>query len=164
MMTDSPAVFCAVLNTNNRSLCNCDQRRRCPMRYTFPHARTARGKTKHMNNILEEIKAERHLEDKEWAAAAHADAYEPEKWCSLLRRQIRLADRAACSLATDEITGSEEQSLIIGYRERLISIAAVALAATESLDRTMERRRRSSDTEGDLAKRSKGRAKRKLNK
>ena len=117
-----------------------------------------------MNNILEEIKGERLLEDKAWAASAHADVYEPEKWCSLLRQQIRFADRAACSLATDEIDGSEEQSLIIGYRERLISIAAVALAAAESLDRTMEKRRRSSDIDGDLAKRSAGRAKRRLRK
>jgi len=117
-----------------------------------------------MNDILEEIKTERLLEDKEWADSAHADVYEPDKWCSLLRHQIRLADRAACSLATDEITGGEEQSLIIGYRERLISIAAVALAATESLDRAMKKRRRSSDNEGDLAKRSEGRAKRRLKK
>jgi hypothetical protein len=117
-----------------------------------------------MNNILEEIKAERMLEDREWAASAHADVYEPEKWCSLLRHQIRLADRAACSLATDEITGGEEQSLISGYRERLISIGAVALAATESLDRTMEKRRQSSDKKGELAKRSEGRAKRRLKK
>jgi len=117
-----------------------------------------------MNNILEEIKAERLLEDKEWADSAHADVYEPDKWCGLLRHQIRLADRAACSLATDEITGGEEQSLIIGYRERLISIAAVALAATESLDRAMKKRRRSSDKEGDLAKRSEGRVKRRLKK
>ena len=117
-----------------------------------------------MNNILEEIKAERLLEDKEWAASERADVYEPEKWCSLLRQQIRLADRAACSLATDEINSREEKSLIIGYRERLISIAAVALAATESLDRAMEKRRRSPDKEGDLAKRSEGRAKRRLKK
>jgi hypothetical protein len=119
-------------------------------------------KTKNMNDILEEIKAERLLEDKEWAGSAKSEVYEPEKWCSLLRHQTRLADRAACSLATDEITGREEQSLIIGYRERLIKIAAVALAATESLDRVMEKRRRSPDKEGDLAKRSEGRAKRRL--
>jgi hypothetical protein len=117
-----------------------------------------------MNNILKEIEGERLLEDTEWAASAHANVYDPEKWCSLLRHQIRLADRAACSLATDEITGGEEHSLIIGYRGRLISIAAVALAATESLDRAMEKRRRSSDKVGDLAKRSEGRAKRRLKK
>lgn len=117
-----------------------------------------------MNDILEEIKAERLLEGKEWAGPAHADVYEPEKWCSILRHQTRLADRAACSLATDEITGREEQSLIIGYRERLIKIAVVALAAAESLDRVMEKRHRSSDKAGDLAKRSAGRANRRLKK
>jgi hypothetical protein len=94
-----------------------------------------------MNNILDEIKAERLLEDKERAGSAKSEVYEPEKWCSLLRHQIRLADRAACSLATEKITGGEEQSLIIGYRDRLIKIGAVALAATESLDRVMKKRR-----------------------
>ena len=114
-----------------------------------------------MNAILEEIKSERRLKDKEWGGSEH-DAYEPEKWCSLLRRQIRLADRAACSLATDEITGDEERSLVTGYREGLIKIAAVALAATESLDRVMEKRQASTDKEGELAKRSQGRANRRL--
>ena len=117
-----------------------------------------------MNEIIEEIKSERRIEDKEWGGSEHDDAHEPEKWCGLLRHQIRLADRATCSLATDEITGDEERSLIVGYRERLIKIAAVALAATESLDRVMEKRRMSSDKEGDLAKRSQRRASRRLNK
>jgi len=49
------------------------------------------------------------------------------------RHQLRLADRAACSLATDEITGGEEQALIDGYRERLIKVAAVAIAALNLL-------------------------------
>jgi hypothetical protein len=113
-----------------------------------------------MNQILEEIKSEHELEDQEWSSSEHDDVYEPEKWCALLRRQVRLADRAACSLATDEITGDEEQSLIAGYRGRLIKIAALAIAATESLDRIIEKRRGSPDEEGDLAKRSEGRASR----
>jgi hypothetical protein len=117
-----------------------------------------------MNRILKEIESERLLDDKDLGGLSRQDTYEPERWCSLLRHQIRLADRAACSLATDEINGTEEQSLINGYRERLIRIAVVALAATESLDRIMEKRRRSSDKEGDLAKRSKERAKRRLSK
>jgi hypothetical protein len=117
-------------------------------------------KAEHMNAILEEIKAERRIEDKEWGGSDHDDTHEPEKWCGLLRHQIRLADRAACSLAADEITGGEERSLITGYRERLVKIAAVALAAAESLDRVMEKRGTSSDQEGDLAKRSQRRASR----
>ena len=114
-----------------------------------------------MNAILEEIKSERQLKDKEWGCSEQ-DAYEPEKWCSLLRRQIRVADRAACSLATDEITGDAEQSLVAGYRVGLIKIAAVALAATESLDRVMKKRQVSTDKEGEMAKRSQGRANRRL--
>jgi hypothetical protein len=106
-----------------------------------------------VNDIYEEIKSERLREDEEWGGAAHDDIHEAEKWCSFLRHQVRLADRA-CSLATDEITGAEEQILINGYRERLIKIAAVALAATESLDRIMEKRAGSANKEAELTKRS----------
>ncbi len=70
-----------------------------------------------MNDIYTEIKSERVREDEEWGGAAHDDKHEPEKWCGFLRHQVRLADRAACSLATDEITGEEEQALISVYRE-----------------------------------------------
>jgi len=117
-----------------------------------------------MNEILEEIEAECLREDKEDVASVERDVYEPDKWCSLLRQQVRLADRAACSLATDEITGAEEHSLIVGYRERLIKIAAVATAAAESLDRVISKRLGSTDKEGDLEKRAEGRARRRLRK
>jgi hypothetical protein len=117
-----------------------------------------------MNDIYAEIKSERLREDEEWGGAAHDDMHEPEKWCGFLRHQVRLADRAACSLATDEITGEEEQALIDAYRERLIKIAAVALAATESLDRIMVKRAGSSHKEAELAERSIGRANRRRKK
>lgn len=119
-------------------------------------------KAKDMNKILEEIKSEHQHEDQEWSSSERDDIYEPEKWCSFLRHEVRLADRAACSLATDEITGNEEQSLVVAYRARLIKIAALAIAATQSLDRVMEKRRKSSNKEGDLAKRSQARATRRL--
>ena len=89
-----------------------------------------------------------------------ASRRKPEKWVGFLRHQIRLADRVACSLAIDEITGGEEKALIDGYRERLIKIAAVAIAAAESLDRIMEKRAGSSDQESELLNRSNGRANR----
>jgi len=117
-----------------------------------------------MKNIHEEIKSERLRQNEEWGGSARDDVHEPEKWCGLLRRQLRLADRAACSLATDEITGREELALIVGYRERLIKIAAVAVAAAESLDRIMEKRAGSSDKEAEFAKRSIGRANRRRKK
>jgi hypothetical protein len=117
-------------------------------------------KTGNMNDIHEEIKSERLRQNEEWGGAVHDDVHEPEKWVGFLRHQIRLADRAACSLATDEITGGEEKALIDGYRERLIKIAAVAIAAAESLDRIMEKRAGSSDQESELLKRSNDRANR----
>ena len=117
-----------------------------------------------MKEIFDEIQEECLREDTDEAANAKRDVYEPETWCSVLRHQIRLADRAACSLAADEITGAEEGALIAGYRERLIKIAAVATAAAESLDRVVEKRRRSLDKAGDLAKRAEGRTHRRLKK
>jgi|SRR3954470_12278601 len=107
-----------------------------------------------MNEIQEEIKSARLAQDKEWGGAEHDDVHEPEKWCAFIRHQLRLADRAACSVATDEITGGEEQALIDGYRERLIKIAAVAIAAIESVDRVMKKRAGSSHKEAELAQRS----------
>jgi len=104
-----------------------------------------------MNKIHVEIKAERLRQDAEWGGSTHDDVHEPEKWCGFLRHQLRLADRAACSLATDEITGGEEQALIDGYRERLIKVAAVAIAAIESLERIMQKRTGSSDKEAEFA-------------
>jgi hypothetical protein len=117
-----------------------------------------------MKEILDEIQEECLRKDTNKATNARRDVYEPETWCGVLRHQIRLADRAACSLAADEITGVEERSLIAGYRAQLIKIAAVATAATESLDRILAKRRRSSDKAGDLAKRAEGRTHRRLEK
>jgi hypothetical protein len=87
-----------------------------------------------VNDIYEEIKSQRAHAASNGNGLTHNGTHKPEEWCALLRRQIRLADRAACSLATDEITGREEQALINSYREGLIKIAVLALAATESLD------------------------------
>ena len=115
-----------------------------------------------MKEILEEIQTECLRKRDNEAVSARREVYEPEKWCSVLRQQIRLADRAACSLAVDEITGAEEQSLVVGYRERLIKIAALAAAATESLDRVIAKRHRSPDKAGDLAKRAETRTHRRL--
>jgi len=115
-----------------------------------------------MKEILEEVRTECFRKSNNETVSARREAYEPEKWCSVLRQQIRLADRAACSLAVDEITGAEEHSLVVGYRERLIKIAAVAAAATESLDRVLAKRQRSSDKEGDLARRAERRTNRRL--
>ncbi len=129
-----------------------------------PHKCAKREQTVEMTNIHEEIKTERLRQDAEWGGSTHDDVHEPEKWCGFLRHQLRLADRAACSLATDEITGGEEQALIDGYRERLIKVAAVAIAAIESLDRIMQKRTGSSDKEAEFAKRSIGRANRRRKK
>jgi CRP/FNR family cyclic AMP-dependent transcriptional regulator len=129
-----------------------------------PAVPSKQEETEKMNEIQKEIKSARLSQDKEWGGTENDDVHEPEKWCGLIRHQLRLADRAACSLATDEITGREEQTLIDGYRERLIKIAAVTIAATESLDRIMQKRAGSSDKEEQLAKRSTARANRRLKK
>ncbi len=117
-----------------------------------------------MNEILEQIRSQRLLEDEELGGAGQDREYDPEKWCSILRHQTRLADRAACSLAVDKLTGGEEESLIDGYRARLIKIGAVALAATESLDRVMKNRTTSPDRRPSAAKRPVRRASRRLTK
>jgi len=106
---------------------------------TRPSFLCEQQETNIMNEIQAEITSARLNQDKEWGGAEHDDAHEPEKWCAFIRHQLRFADRAVCSLATDEISGGEEQALVDNYRARLIKIAAVAIAATESLDRIMKR-------------------------
>jgi hypothetical protein len=123
-----------------------------------------RKEAQNMDKILEQIRSESLLEDEELGGPGQDDGHDPEKWCSLLRHQTRLADRAACSLAVDKLTGGEEEALIAGYRARLIRIGALAVAATESLDLVMKKRSESPDKEGDRAKRSQDRASRRFTK
>ncbi len=70
--------------------------------------------------IQQQINGERYLQDLEWGGPEHDDEHEPDDWTEYLLDQVYRAE-------------SENNR---GYRERLVKIAALAVAAMESFDRT----------------------------
>lgn len=72
-----------------------------------------------MKHIIDEIKEERRRQDEKWDIQDHS----PYKWLVILGEEIGEANRAI-------LEGS-----LLQYRDELIQVAAVAVAAIESLDR-----------------------------
>lgn len=74
-----------------------------------------------MQHILEEIKAERSAQDAQWGGAEHDDEHDSSEFCGFIAAQIEKCDHGR---------GPD-------VRERLIKIAALAVAAVESYDRNL---------------------------
>lgn len=72
--------------------------------------------------ICQEILDERARQDLQWGGAEHDDQHHVETWTDLINTQLLNADEC----------GETDQA---GSRERFIKIAALAVAAIESLDR-----------------------------
>lgn len=72
-----------------------------------------------MSNVLEEIKAEREHQDEVWGGPEHDDKHDEERWYELINERF-----------FDPRRTSQQQ-----YRRHMIEIAALAVAAVESLDR-----------------------------
>lgn len=70
-----------------------------------------------MNKIFNAIKEERQRQDKLWGGATHDDTHNEQEWIGYMDEQL--------TKANDE--GE--------YRERFVKIAALAVAALESMDR-----------------------------
>ena len=73
-----------------------------------------------MNKIFEEIKQERARQDEQWGGAEHDDQHSSSLFMSLVEKQ-------AYKACTPNGDGK--------FRERFIKIAALAVAAVESIDR-----------------------------
>jgi hypothetical protein len=71
-----------------------------------------------MNAVFDDIRAERARQDEKWGGPEHDDEHGPRSW----RRFIR------SHLAKSERRGE--------YRQRILEVAALAVAAIESYDRT----------------------------
>lgn len=71
--------------------------------------------------VLEQIAAEREKQDRQWGGASHDDEHTRRDWLGFIKEH---RDRAQRSIDKDA-----------DYRHRLIVIAALAVAAVESLDR-----------------------------
>ncbi len=76
-----------------------------------------------MNQVFEDIREERQKQDARWGGAAHDDKHDADNWCDYIQRQIVKWE-------------DEEQS----DREMFVKIAALAVAAVESIDRLEQSR------------------------
>jgi len=74
----------------------------------------------HKSNILEEVRAERDRQDAKWGGPEHDDTHDQETWARLI---------------DDRLPYPEDANTCKEYRQDMIEIAALAVAAVESLDR-----------------------------
>lgn len=74
--------------------------------------------------LFGEIATERMAQDALGYDRAHDDAHTPEKWVALICRHAGLA-----------INDGAEEVDLVRYRRQLVRVAALAVAALESLDR-----------------------------
>lgn len=90
--------------------------------------------------ILGEIAAERMRQEVKWAESgpphygrwgAHDDQHGPRDWSSFIVEHLGRAVRAA---EHGDLVGHRDDS----YRQRMVSVAALAVAAIEALDRNRE--------------------------
>lgn len=84
--------------------------------------------------IFEEVKAERVRQDKKWGEQHH----NVEKWLIIIMEELGEASEAALdAFPHSKLIGSVERKHNLDrYRKELIQVAACAVAAIESLDRT----------------------------
>jgi hypothetical protein len=74
-------------------------------------------------HVIDEIDAERARQDVQWGGPAHDDQHHPDEWIDYINKQARAGWLAAVTPHPVE------------YRERLVKIAALAVAALESMTR-----------------------------
>jgi NTP pyrophosphatase (non-canonical NTP hydrolase) len=80
------------------------------------------------DRVLGEVGAERARQDERWGEQNHA----PIAWIAVLGEEFGEAAQAALNLTWLERTGFDDRQAL---RRELIQVAAVAVAAIESLDR-----------------------------
>ena len=79
--------------------------------------------------ILGEIVNERDLQDRQWGGPEHDDQHGMMDWLNYIQKQ---SNQATALLCHQEPGGPEQ------YRERMVKIAALAVAAIESYDRKLK--------------------------
>lgn len=71
-----------------------------------------------MEPVLNDVRRERALQDKQWGGPEHDDEHLPDDWMEFIETQVA------------KYRADQSQ-----FRERFVKIAALAVAAIESLDR-----------------------------
>lgn len=81
---------------------------------------------------LSNVKYERKRQDSKWGEQNH----KPATWLMILGEEVGEANKAVLE---SMINGHFQEDLIMKYRDEMVQVAAVALAAVESFDRGMWR-------------------------
>ena len=87
-----------------------------------------------IDRVIPEIIQERSKQDERWGEQNHT----PCKWLVILMEEVGEASKA--ELEQTMLKNPWGGNLYSRYREELVHVAAVAVAAIESFDRNMERK------------------------
>lgn len=104
-----------------------------------PHPAAANAK------VIENIREERARQDAQWGGATHNDEHIPEDFFSFMRHQMTSAETEASTVSRDiyhmrlsiDQLGPKTRA---AYRCRPVKIAALAVAAIESIERNHDNR------------------------
>lgn len=94
--------------------------------------RAIRRRADKLATVLAQVGEERRRQDEQWGGPLHDDHHTPRQWFGLVDDHLGRAKKAAGGKSTDHDT----------YRHNLVQVAALAVAAVESLDRLRRRPRR----------------------
>lgn len=86
-----------------------------------------------------DVLAERHRQDEQWGGAAHDDTHTIHDWASFLTRHGSRVLWDALKVRTGEAPLEEDEQptpeMLRAARHRLVVVAALAVAAIDSIDR-----------------------------
>jgi hypothetical protein len=86
-----------------------------------------------MSDVFNEIREERQRQDEQWGGPEHDDTHDPLAWVGFIADQQE-------KVAVGAITRGESYYTTPDCRQRIVKIAALAVAALESMDRKESRR------------------------
>lgn len=92
------------------------------------------------NKVLEEIREERKHQDKKWGGPNHDDAHGPYAWTAFIMTYLGLAlsdfvnDTSRAGATPNE---NRVDAQLRKFRYNMVKIAALAVAAIESVDRKL---------------------------
>lgn len=75
----------------------------------------------HLMGVLSQVADRRHAQDQKWGGPEHDDSHSPDEWAHLLMTHTSRLCRACGEIG--------------GIREKLIDVAALAVAAAQACDR-----------------------------
>lgn len=81
-----------------------------------------------MEQVIEDVKAERERQDERWGGPEHDDRHDVSDWCHFIQRQIM-------DVQYNDTKANDDETYDAVVRKNFIKIAALAVAAVESIDR-----------------------------